>query len=86
MNADQRRAPTPDGGSRSPGHGPKIRPVDDRTLGLQSDPLDFYKTLLCELLLAFSGSHDLRNAWKSLNTEAFHKQRCLHTFTMAERP
>ena len=32
MNADQRRAPTPDGGSRSPGHGPKIRPVDDRTL------------------------------------------------------
>ena len=44
MNADQRRAPTPDGGSRSPGHGPKIRPVDDRTLGLQSDPLDFYKT------------------------------------------
>jgi hypothetical protein len=44
VNADQRRAPTPDGGSRSPGHGPKIRPVDDRTLGLQSDPLDFYKT------------------------------------------
>ena len=35
MNADQRRAPTPDGGSRSPGHGPKIRPVDDRTLGLR---------------------------------------------------